>query len=617
MDKPETVIHNLQKRTTKNYMFRNALATLIIFIFSPLCLSQEPTPQQGSHALAMHGKPKYTEGFTHFDYANPDAPKGGSIVRYARGSFDSFNQFITKGNPATGIGYIYDSLTVGSRDEPFTQYGLVAERIFIPTERDSVTFFLNKKARFHDGHPITAEDVVFSFNTLVELGTPHYRAYYADVTGVTIVNEHTVTFSFRDGKNRELPLILGQFEILPAHYWAKEKFASAAVSPPLGSGPYKVSDFNLGKDVTFQRVEDYWAKDHPARKGHFNFNEIRFDYYRDPDVALEALKSQKFDLIEENSSKRWATLYEGEAFDSGEIVKMTIPHQNPAGMQAFAINTRRDLFSDPKIRQALSLAFDFEWTNKNLFFGAYTRSTSYFSNSELASNGLPSSEELVLLEPYKDDLPAELFTTPYPIPTTKGNGKNRLNLRTATKLLKQAGWAIEDGVLKNKDGKPFNFEILLYQKDFERITSPYIKNLEKLGIVATIKVVGGAQYIERRREFDFDMIIQTFGQSSSPGNEQRDYWYSGFADHRGSRNIIGVKDPIIDILIDKVIGAETREDLITACKALDRVLLWGHYVVPQWHISSYRVASRNFFKRPKIAPKYSLGFDTWWKEPNR
>ena len=598
-------------------MLRIVLATLITLALPPLCFAQELTAQEGKHALAIHGEPKYAKGFLNFDYVNPSAPKGGSIALSARGSYDSFNQFITKGIAADGIGYIYDSLTVRSYDEPFTQYGLIAESIFIPDTKDSVTFYLNKKAKFHDGSPIISEDVFFSFNALVEHGTPFHRAYYADVTDVKIINDYTITFHFRDNKNRELPLILGEFVILPAHYWKEKDFTSAAVTPPLGSGPYKISHFDLGKDVTYQRVDDYWAKDHPTRKGLFNFDKIRIDYYRDPDVALEAFKSKKFDFIEEYSSKRWATLYEGETFDSGEIVKMTIPHQNPAGMQAFAMNTRKDIFSDPKVRQALSLAFDFEWTNKNLFFGAYTRSTSYFSNSELASSGLPSEQELALLAPHKDDLPAELFTSPYPIPTTKGNGKNRLNLRAATKLLKQAGWSIDDGKLKNKDGKPFKFEILLHQKDFERITFPFTKNLEKLGVETTIKVVDGAQYIERRREFDFDMIIQSFGQSSSPGNEQRDYWFSGFADHRGSRNIIGVKDPVVDILIDKIIGAKTREQLITACKALDRVLLWGHYVVPQWHISSYRVAARDFFKHPKIAPKYSLGFDTWWKTPTQ
>jgi len=584
---------------------------------SSFCSTAHASSNKGVHALAMHGEPKYKKGFSHFDYVNPNAPKGGNIVRSARGSFDNFNPFIPKGEPATGTGYIYDTLTVSSSDEPFTQYGLVAERISVSKGYDSVTFYLNKQAHFHDGHPITSEDVLFSFNALTKQGRPFYGAYYADVTEIKIIDEHTITFHFRDDKNRELPLILGQLQILPAHYWKDKDFTTSTLSPPLGSGPYKITKFNQGKDISYERVNNYWAKDHATRIGHFNFNEIRFDYYRDPNVALEAFKSKNFDILEENSSKSWATQYKGPAFDDKSIVLATIPHENPAGMQAFAMNTRRELFKDPKVRQALGLAFDFEWTNKNLFYSAYSRSTSYFSNSELASSGLPSKEEIALLEPFRDDLPPALFTEAYSTPKTKGNGKNRLNLRTATKLLKQAGWTIQEGALTNKDGKVFEFEIVIYQKTFERVILPYTKNLEKLGIKASIRVIDGSQFIERRREFDFDMIIQTFAQSSSPGNEQRDYWYSGYADHRGSRNLIGIKDPVVDHLIDEVIGAKSRDDLITACRALDRVLLWGHYVVPQWHISSYRVAYRDFFRQPQEPPKYSLGFDTWWKAPGQ
>ncbi len=592
------------------------IPTLLLLTISLVVTSLSTHAQastKGVHALAMHGKPKYSEGFSHFDYVNPDAPKGGNIVRSANGSFDSFNKFVTKGQVATGIGYIYDTLTVNSSDEPFTQYGLIAERIFVPTTKDSVTFHINKNARFHDGHPITADDVAFSFKALTEKGRPIYRAYYADVTKVKVIDAHTITFTFRNGNNKELPLILGQLEILPSHYWEDRDFSVSTLTPPLGSGPYKISNFHTGKDVTYQRIPDYWAENHPTRKGQFNFDTIRYDYYRDPQVALEAFKSESFDILLENSSKRWTTLYNGDAFDTGKIIKMSIPHRNPAGMQAFAINTRRIQFKSAQVRQALGLALDFEWANKNLFYGAYTRSTSYFSNSELASSGIPSNKELALLEPFKDDLPSKLFTEPYSIPKTQGNGKNRINLRKAASLLKQAGWSIQDGSLKNKDNVPFEFEILIYSKDFERVILPYTTNLKKLGVTATIRLVDISQFIERTREFDFDMVIHTFGQSSSPGNEQRDYWYSGYADHRGSRNLIGIKDPVVDHLIDEVIGAESREDLIIACRALDRVLLWGHYVVPQWHISSYRVAYRDFFRQPQIAPKYSLGFDTWWK----
>jgi len=603
-----------------------SLLVIGVFLFTPIAgITKEnttksldtpaPSSSKGKHAIAMHGLPRYPAGFSHFDYVNPKAPKGGKIVRSEFGSYDSFNPFIIKGSAATGIGYIYDTLTVGSHDEAFTQYGLIAKSVEIPEDRTSVTFHINPDARFHDGHPITADDVKFTFNKLITDGNPFYGAYYGDVTDLEILNPLTIKFNFKNGQNRELPLILGQINVLPAHYWKDKDFTKITLTPPLGSGPYKIKTFKTGHSVTYERVNDYWAKNHPARKGQFNIDEIRFDYYRDPNVALEAFKSHNFDYVEETSAKRWATQYKGSAFDTKKLIKATIPHQNTAGMQGFAFNLRKPIFNDVRVRQALNLAFDFEWINKNLFYNAYTRTESYFDNSELASSGLPTGKELTILKKFEKQLPPTLFTDKIESPTSKGNGSNRKNLRKAIQLLKEAGWQVKNKQLVNANGEQFTFEFLIYLKDFERVILPYVKSLQKLGIKTEIRLVDRAQYIERIRAFDFDMVIQTFGQSSSPGNEQREFWGSAYAESRGSRNIIGINDPIIDELIEILIAANTREDLIAACRALDRVLLWGHYVVPQWHINTYRVAYRDFFGRPEITPTHNLGFDSWWVKP--
>ena len=567
-----------------------------------------------SHGIAMHGDMKYPSDFTHFEYTNPAAPKGGAVTLAAYGTFDSFNPDIVKGDPAAFITLTYDTLMASAMDEPFTVYGLVAEKVEYPEDRSWVTFHINPKAKFHDGHPITAEDVVFTFNTLVEKGQPFYRAYYADVVKVEALDEHQVKFTARDSKNRELPLVLGQLKVLPKHYWEDKDFSAANLEVPLGSGPYKISAFDPGKSISLERVKDYWGQDLPAMKGSYNFDNIKVEYYRDQTVMLEAFKGGSYDYREENQSKRWATDYNGPKFDSGEIIKKEISHHNPTGMQAFVMNTRNELFKDPNVRYALDLAFDFEWTNKQLFYGAYNRTQSFFSNSDLASTGLPSEAELLLLEPFRDDLPAEVFTQEYKSPETDGSGNNRKNIRKAIKLLKEAGWTFKGTDLVHAEtGKPFKFEILLYSKDFERVVLPYIKNLKKLGIEASARVVDSTNYIRIVRDFEFDMIIGGFGQSSSPGNEQRDYWFSKFADHKGSRNLIGVKDPVVDALIEKIISAQTRDELVAACRALDRVLLWNHYVIPQWYINKHRIAYWDKFAQPEIAPSYGdVGFFYWW-----
>ncbi|MBA54754.1 MAG: hypothetical protein CMK89_09905 [Pseudomonadales bacterium] len=567
-----------------------------------------------SHGIAMHGDMKYPADFTHFEYTNPDAPKGGSVTLGYFGTFDSFNPDIIKGDASGYVNLIYDTLMVPAMDEPFSNYGLVAEKVEYPEDRSWVIFHINPKAQFHDGHPITADDVVFTFNTLVEKGSPQYRAYYADVVKVEALDKQRVKFTARDNKNRELPLILGQLKVLPEHYWKSRDFGSSTLEPPLGSGPYKIDSFDTGKTLVLQRVNDYWAQDLPVRRGTFNFDSIKVDYFRDQTVMLEAFKGGAYDYREENQSKRWSTEYTGPKFDDGEIVKREINHQNPTGMQAFVMNIRNDLFKDPRVRHALDLAFDFEWTNKQLFYGAYNRTQSFFSNSDLASTGLPSEAELALLEPFRDDLPPEVFTQEYKAPETDGSGNNRKNIRQAIKLLREAGWTFKGTDLVNAEtGTPFKFEILLYSKDFERVVLPYVKNLKKLGIEANTRLVDQTNYIRIVRDFEFDMIIGSFGQSNSPGNEQRDYWFSKFADHKGSRNLIGVKDPVVDVLIEKIISAHTRDELIAACRALDRVLLWNHYVIPQWYINKHRIAYWDKFSQPEVAPSYGdVGFFYWW-----
>jgi len=427
-----------------------------------------------------------------------------------------------------------------------------------------------------------------------------------------------VKFHFKTGDNAELPLIIGEINILPKHFWKDRDFTKSTLEPPLGSGPYKVSAVDPGRSITYERVKDWWAKDLPINKGRYNFDSIRYDYYRDATVALEAFKAGEYDFRLENNSKLWATAYSGTPFEQGRIVKQIIPHQRPTGMQGFIYNIRKEIFKDPRVRQALALAFDFEWTNKNLFYGQYTRTTSYFSNSELASSGLPSPAELAILEPHRSQLPADVFNTEYRPPKVDGPRGLRTNLRTATKLLANAGWKIKNNKLTQiQTGNIMEFEFLLVQPAFERIVLPFSKNLEKLGIEVRVRTVDSSQYQKRLESFDFDMSVGGFAQGLSPGNEQRDFWGSKNAEITGSRNLIGIRDPVVDALIDKIIVATSRQELINLTKALDRVLLWGHYVIPNWHIRSSRIANWNFFKRPKISPKYTLGFDTWWVDPEQ
>ena len=570
---------------------------------------------KAQHAVAMHGNVKYPESFTHFDYVNPGAPKGGKVrLSVISNSYDSFNPFVLKGVTAAGVShYLYDTLTKQSKDEAFSQYALIAEKIEMPEDRSWVTFHLNPKARFQDGHAILPEDVIFTFNSLIEHGAPFYKAYYADVASVKEVGELKVRFDFKNNENLELPLILGQLPVLPKHYWEKHDFSKSTLNIPVGSGPYKIKSFSTGRSITYERVENYWAKDLPVNKGQYNFNEIIYEYYGDQTIALEAFKAGEYDFRVENTAKDWATAYTGKKFDDGLILKEEVTHELPVGMQGYIYNTRKELFKDPKVREALTYAFDFEWTNKQLFFGQYKRTNSYFENSELASSGLPDEKELAILNQFKGQIPNNVFSKEYKAPTTDGSGNVRNNLRTAIKLLKEAGWVIKDKQLVNsKTLKPFKFEILLYQKSFERIIHPFTKNLEKLGINVEIRLVDTNQYIGRIRNYDYDMFIMTLSQSNSPGNEQRDYWYSSNTNIPGTRNYIGVSDPVVDQLVDMVIAAPDRESLITRTNALDRVLLWSHYVIPQWHLPKQRVSYWKKLQHPEAFPKSGVDFDTWW-----
>jgi len=578
-------------------------------------LAEEPA---WSHGLAMHGDLKYTADFKHFEYVNPNAPKGGDIRLAAIGTYDSLNGFIVKGTGAAGVSFIYNSLMTNAADEAFTEYGELAEAVRTPEDRSWVEFRLREGARWHDGKPVTPDDVIWTFDTLLKEGRPFYRFYYGNVISAVKTGDRTVRFNFKPGENRELPLIMGQLTVLPKHYWEDREFNKTSLEPPLGSGPYKIEKVDAGRSITLTRVKDYWGADIPTEKGMNNFDTIHFDYYRDTTVALEAFKAGRFDYRSENASKLWATAYESPQVDAGKIKKEEIGHNRSAGMQGFVFNTRRDMFKDKNVRKALAYAFDFEWSNKALFYGQYTRTRSYFDNSELAATDLPSAEELKILEPLRGRIPDEVFTTEYNPPVTEGKSGLRKNLRAASKLLTDAGWVIKGKQRVNAEtGKPLEFEVLLVSPLFERIVLPFAQNLEKLGINARVRTVDTSQYRRRLDTYDYDVIVGGAGQSLSPGNEQRAYWGSEAADQEGGRNTIGIKDPAIDELIETLIAAPDRKSLITATRALDRVLQWGHYVIPQWHIPYDRVAYWNIFDRPKITPDSGNQLMTWWVDADK
>ena len=564
------------------------------------------------HAIAMHGQPKYAADFSNFAYVNPQARKGGSLRLGGFGSFDSLNSFAIKGSAADGLGLIYDTLTKASADEAFTHYGLVASAIRTPADRAWVEFRLNPEARFADGVRISSKDVKFSFEKLINEGQPLYQLYYADVSEVIIIDEQHIRFNFNNNTNRELALILGQLPVLPEHYWRDRNFSAANLEQPLGSGPYRIANVDPGRSISYERNPDYWGQDLPVNKGLYNFDSISYEYYQDFDIRLEAFKSGKLDLLAESRSKAWATGYDFPARAAGEVIQAEFPHSRPAGMQAYIFNLRRPYFADIHVRQAFNLLFDFEWINKNLLYSSYKRSRSYFSNSELAAQGLPSAAELEILAPYREQLPAELFTSEFTLPVSNADGNIRPRLREALQLLRAAGWQLENNQLEHPELGEFSFEVLLVQPGFERLTAPMLQNLKRLGIEANIRLVDDTQYLNRIRSFDFDMMVMSFPQSDSPGNEQRNFWGSQAADIGGSRNFIGIKNPVLDDLVEKLISSRDREDLINHTRALDRILLFNHYVIPQWHIGYDRVAYWDKFAMPAVIPKSGYQIHSWW-----
>jgi microcin C transport system substrate-binding protein len=580
--------------------------------------SAEPDIYKG-HGMAMHGAPKYKADFAHFDYVNPKAPKGGAMYQGAAGAtFDSLNPFILKGTPVTAIlSFVFDSLMKSSSDEPFTMYGLIAKSIETPKDRSWVAFEIDERARHHDGTPITAEDVVFSFQTLTsDKAHPSFRQYYYDVVKAEATGPRAVKFTFRTAGNRELPLIVGQLYVFSKAYWANRQFDQVTLDRPLGNGAYKIGDMAAGRYITFERVKDYWAADLPVNRGYSNFDTIRLDYFRDATVAREAFKAGEFDYRNENQALAWATQYNIDAVRKGELVKNEVPHQRPAGMQCFVMNTRRGQFKDWRVRRALALMLDFEWTNKNLFHGAYQRTLSYFANSEMAATGLPEGAELAILEKFKGRVPESVFKEPYTLPVYSGDGNIREGARAALALLKEAGYDFKGAELVGQDGKQLRFEILSGSPAFERIYLPYVANLKRIGIGSEVRLVDPVQYQKRVESFDFDMTTAGWGQSESPGNEQRNFFSSKAADTPGSSNTVGIKNPVVDEIIELIINAPDREQLVARCKALDRVLLHHHFVVPSWHVAVDRLI---YWDKFGVSPPHRRGtsWTTWWYDAGK
>ena len=584
-----------------------------------LLVQVSAAPAFSAHGVSIDGNLKYPKDFKQFDYTSSEAKKGGNIVLHAIGSFDKMNPFTLKGTEPLGLDQlVFEPLAQSSLDEPLAKYGLIAKDIEVAADKLSVVFTLNENARFSDNTPVTAEDVAFSLAMLKsDQVYPLYSYYYHDITGSEILDRLRIRLKFAK-VNRELPMIASEIPVMSKKFYTTHPFdGDSILVPPVGSGPYVVESLNPGKSITYRRNNNYWAKDLPARKGMYNFDSIKVDYYKDPVVAVEAFKAGDFDFMLVNIAKQWARDLTGDKFDKGEIIKKIYPHGNDAGMQGFVMNTRKKIFHDRRVRQALGMAFDFEWTNKSLFFDQYTRATSFFNNSYLAATGLPSGKELHNLEAYRKDLPEEVFTTPLTPPDTNGPGGLRTNLQKARKLLSEAGWQVKDGILKDNAGNPFRFEILLVSQAFERVIAPFVNNLQKLGIQTDYRTIDPALYAERLQNFDFDMIVHVYGQSLSPGNEQRNFWHSESAATKGSQNLAGVNSSVVDALVEKTIYAQSQEDLTAACKALDRVLWYEYYLIPNWYMSGYRLAYYDKFSQPGNLPKYYDHFHllmTWWKK---
>ncbi|MFC0268341.1 extracellular solute-binding protein [Kushneria aurantia] len=594
-----------------------ALAALLITT-TPTTFAAVPDEVPTVHGLSLYGEPELPADFDHFPWVNPQAPQGGEMVRAASGGFDSLNPFIVRGSAAAGLnafgGLPYDSLMVNSPDEPFTMYGLLASGIRLDPQRRWMEIDIDSRARFHDGSPVTAEDVIATFETLREHGSPLYRGYWAEVTELTLVSPFTVRFDFADNSSRELPLIVGQMPVLSAEDLAARDFESPTLKPLMGSGPYRIDAVEPGQRIVYRHVDDYWGADLPVNVGRYNIARRVFDYYREPSVAMAAFRSGRVDLRIENSAGTWATGYDFPAARRGLIERAEIEDHTPAPMQAFVMNLRRGVFKDRRVREALGLAFDFEWLNRNLFYGQYARTRGYFDNSPMAAEGLPGPAERALLTPWRDELPPEVFDQPLPVDEPEGL---RPRLKKALSLLREAGYEVRNNrMIDTATGAPLAFELLLYDGGLERVALPLVRNLARLGIEVNLRVVDPSQYIVRLRQFDFDMTTAMIAQSNNPGNEQREYWTSEFAERPGSRNLAGIQSPAVDDLVNKIIAANTREALNTATRALDRVLRWSFYVILQYHSPVIRLAYWKKFGQPEREPAYGLDLDSWWVIPN-
>ena len=585
-------------------------------------------PQVWRHALSLFGDIKYPEGFKNFDYVNPKAPQGGLVRQSAFGTFDNFNMVVSgvKGSIAAGTELFTETLTTPSLDEVSTEYGLLAEAVSYPEDHSNVTYRLRANARWHDGKPITADDVLFSFDALKK-NSPFYGAYYRHVVNVEKVGEREIKFTFDGPGNRELPQIVGQLPVLPKHWWEgtdksgrKRDITATTLEPPLGSGPYRLKEFAPGRTLVYEKFDDYWGKDLNVIIGTRNFQTLRYEYFRDSTVALEAFKGDQIDWRVENSAKDWATAYDFPAVREKRVIREEFPIRNIGIMQSFAFNIRRDRFKDPRVRRAFNFAFDFEEMNRQLFSDQYKRIGSYFEGSELAATGVPSGKELEILESVRDKVPAELFTKPYTNPVGGNPQAVRNNLREALALFHQAGYEIRDTKLVDaKTGEQFGVEFLVDDGAAQRFVLFYKPSLERTGMKVDVRVVDAAQYENRLRQWDFDIVVASWAQSLSPGNEQRGFWSSQAADQPGSRNLVGIKNPAIDELIERVIFSKDRAELVAATQALDRVLLWNFYVVPQWTYPYARTARWDRFARPETMPKYGRSaFPTvWWWDAER
>ncbi len=560
--------------------------------------------------IAMHGTPKYKAGFDHLDYFNPDAPKGGTLRLSKSGTFNNLNNHVITGNNAEGLEYVNDKLMQRIWDEPFTMYGLVAESIDVAPDRSWITFHLNPKARFHDGVPITTADVKYSFEMYQKFGHPVRRRVYGLVKKIDVLSERDIKFTFGDGYDHESVMILAMMPVLPKHYWEKVDFSKTTLKPPLGSGPYKIVSVDPGRKVVYERVKDYWAKDLPVNKGQYNFDNIIYTYFRDDDISLQAFRSGDYNLRREYDITKWLTRYDFPDVASGKIVKEEIVHQRPEMLKAIIFNTRRGIFSDRRVREALSSMFNDEWLNKTLYFGKMKKINSTFPNSSLAATGKPEGEELRILEQYKVDLPREIFGEPF----SASSGGGRDAKRKAITLLKQAGWKFDNETLLDASGKPANFEILLGDPTDEKIALEFARSLSTIGISAHVRTVDNAQFIGRLDDYDYDMVVNKWINSLSPGNEQVNYWGSKSAHSKGARNYAGIDNPAIDALADSIGRSETREMLVARVHALDRALMYGYYMIPLFYLGKDLVAYDSSIHRPSVTPLYGIVLESWWQE---